>query len=437
MQDDKEDWAIQSQEMSRVFENALFVVAACSSPDTSTPFLGPHAPSDRLDSATFSLSSPSGDINHIRARDTTHIYFPELTGPLETRGWTWQERELSNRIINFLSLEVLWTCKETTYYEHGIVKDEDQSPWSTDITPTNAGDQDFSSDSWLRCIWDYSSRNLTYATDRLPAISGMAARFHAIRQCDYYAGFWYDNLPICLGWIVDSRTCAPNRIPLALENSVPSWSWASVSGTATWAHRFHAFPRGDFAEKYRVRVEPNIEVIEINCKPATQNKSGEVSAGGFLKLRGKAVDAYMECDGLGRGFVRRHGFAPQLVQPDCLLTSDSDEKIDGPIKGGLVALSTLRRARQAESKQDPSIRTKGSVVCVLLYSTFDDGNSEKHKRSAFVLVLGKAGRDSAMYERIAAGTGRHGPIYAGRQDWDEWKGWGGSRRVDLLGEMVF
>jgi hypothetical protein len=42
-----------------------------------------------------------------------------------------------------------------------------------------------------------------------------------------------------------------------------------------------------------------------------------------------------------------------------------------------------------------------------------------------VLVLCKASTDHAVYRRVAAGTGRFGPVYLGRQDWKQWEGWTG------------
>ena len=59
---------------------------------------------------------------------------------------------------------------------------------------------------------------------------------------------------------------------------------------------------------------------------------------------------------------------------------------------------------------------------MLLYSIFDD---EQDNSSAFVSVLCKPSTNHAGYQRVAAGTGRYGPMYAGRQDWKQWEGWTG------------
>lgn len=308
-----------------------------------------------------------------------------------------------------------------------MIRNVDQSPQSRRSSKpaawTATGD-DLSPMAWLEYMTDYSKRQLTYATDRLPAVSGMAARFHAMRQCSYYAGLWADDFPACLGWISRRFDYAHSFSPLsaleALGNGVPSWSWASVSGTISWPHLMAV---GFLSkESHLARVEANIELLEIDCKPATQNRFGEVCAGSFFKLRGMVVDASMECDGLGHGLVRIDGFEPQLVQPDCLLTVHSDEQVDESVESDSSALPALRRAIQTSSNHDPSFRVKGSVICMLLYSIFGD---KQDKTSAFVLVLGKTGTGNATYERVASATGRGGPVYASEQNWKQWEGWTG------------
>jgi hypothetical protein len=78
---------------------------------------------------------------------------------------------------------------------------------------------------WLRAVELYSSRKLTYETDKLPAISGLAAAVATIRARDVYlAGLWKDDLIRGLLW-----TAVPSG-PGAIHeriSSIPTWSWAS------------------------------------------------------------------------------------------------------------------------------------------------------------------------------------------------------------------
>jgi len=299
----------------------------------------------------------------------------------------------------------------------------DLSPWSVDAAVDRFSvDEDLPSDTWHYQMEDYSERNLTYATDRLPAVSGMAARFHASRRCNYYAGLWADDLPRSLGWYCtrwSDGTSADGMVWHApLNNGVPSWSWASISGKIAWPHLMLRMHTSHLIYPHRFAAES--QLLQVKCEPATQNKFGKVSAGSFVKLRGKIVEAVMECDGVRRGFVRRDGFAPQLVVPDCELALNSAELTGSAVKYGTAVLTSLRRADESDSDHVPTLKIQGNVACMLLYSVLDDGRSGT---DAFVLVLGKLGMDDTSYERIAAGTRFNGPCFPSRKDTKQLEGW--------------
>jgi hypothetical protein len=56
---------------------------------------------------------------------------------------------------------------------------------------------------WRDIVGVYTHRKLTLKADRLPALSGIAARFGAL-QDEYKAGFWESVLPFELLWKVDN-----------------------------------------------------------------------------------------------------------------------------------------------------------------------------------------------------------------------------------------
>lgn len=61
--------------------------------------------------------------------------------------------------------------------------------------------------AWDHVVEAYMSRSLTVASDKLPALSGVAMEFHdALRQCSRrdnrcIAGIWEGNLPFALAWL--------------------------------------------------------------------------------------------------------------------------------------------------------------------------------------------------------------------------------------------
>jgi hypothetical protein len=82
---------------------------------------------------------------------------------------------------------------------------------------------------WDAACRDYSRRKLTYQTDKLPALSGIARHFGSLcRKDTYVAGVWLSQLPRTLFWSVPTRERPEARTP-PTESGAPSWSWMSCA----------------------------------------------------------------------------------------------------------------------------------------------------------------------------------------------------------------
>lgn len=89
-------------------------------------------------------------------------------------------------------------------------------------------------ESWYSALEDYTSRALTYSSDRLIAVSGVARameifiKYHELlsprrgSRPKYLAGLWGMHFESQLGWSVR------DAVPEAQLSLAPSWSWASV-----------------------------------------------------------------------------------------------------------------------------------------------------------------------------------------------------------------
>lgn len=83
--------------------------------------------------------------------------------------------------------------------------------------------------AWDAACRDYSRRKLTYQTDKLPALSGLARHFGSrCREDAYLAGVWLSQLPRALFWNVPTRE-RPGVRPPPTDSGVPSWSWMSCA----------------------------------------------------------------------------------------------------------------------------------------------------------------------------------------------------------------
>jgi hypothetical protein len=86
---------------------------------------------------------------------------------------------------------------------------------------------------------NYSERHLSYASDRLPALSGIASEFEKVLEDDtYFHGLWFRDANHGLLWTqkrplpaIFTGTVAPNW-PQA-----PSWSWASLDAPVHWPNQ--------------------------------------------------------------------------------------------------------------------------------------------------------------------------------------------------------
>lgn len=204
-------------------------------------------------------------------------YFaPTLWGkPLDKRGWVFQERSVSPRIVRFTKDQVFWECWSLTASEvlpKGLPYEEDNSlsymsggfdfDKSIGIAQTGAGVQQIKL-RWDDLVERYSRTCLTFGEDRLLAISALAKRFCSamcMDQSEYLAGMWKDDLPLSLTWRqnpIHGRN-GPEDIGSNFEMGyAPSWSWASVMVPVTMFGL--------------VDLVPATEVVDIEVKRRSPN----------------------------------------------------------------------------------------------------------------------------------------------------------------------
>ena len=235
VQNDPQDWAEQAAEMCGIYSGAHLTISATNSNDVEKGFL-----SKRMQSQVVQLKGVTGtrDIAPVYALEKPkHRYLaeaiPSVETPLFYRAWTFQERFLSSRVLHFYPEELTWECDEERSCEcSGILDDfldssHEMSGGKWGLLSKPGVIRPFSYTSWnLEVIWEYTNLSLTYETDRLPALLGMANFFKLRGLRNYVAGIWLDDFPLCLAWT--ARKCSPN--PRAITKGIPSWSWASVPG---------------------------------------------------------------------------------------------------------------------------------------------------------------------------------------------------------------
>ncbi|OQV07875.1 hypothetical protein CLAIMM_12234 [Cladophialophora immunda] len=165
------------------------------------------------------------------------FYYEELVeAPLNQRGWVVQERYLARKQLSFTESGADWECHELVASERfptGIPSDlTDFSPYDRSRPPTGKPTLDLSRPSAVREAWavlveSYSACRLTFVSDKMVALAGLAEAVKEATGDLYLAGMWKNDLESQLCWRAECEGRQRLRIPTDLA---PTWSWVSVNG---------------------------------------------------------------------------------------------------------------------------------------------------------------------------------------------------------------
>jgi len=207
-QDDADDWVEAAATMGDIYEKSWITIAATGSSNSRKGIYS--AVSDR-----YKARALQDHDFHVR-EDLTSFGHGLESWPLLTRAWAYQERQLSPRMVHFGQEQIFWACN---------LNFKSQDGWYSSASFFNPHRKTSLSD-WYGMVAAYSGLQLTYESDRLPAIAAIVQRVMRIRPHDtYIAGMWKDTLIPDLLWYVMSLQARPRS-----TYCIPTWSWASASG---------------------------------------------------------------------------------------------------------------------------------------------------------------------------------------------------------------
>ena len=239
LQDDAVDQALEIAKMPNVYGHALLTIAASRARSANEGFLGTRS----VEAATLAFALPyrckDGNIGAVTLVQSE--IFPE---PIDFRGWTFQERLLSPRTIEYGTRQTRWLCQESEYkpgFTDGWRRNAESYSLREDtlILPslrdaTESGRSQFGerfTGDWHRVVKTFTRRQLTKSTDRALAISGIAERFaSSMDDGCYVAGLWKPYIHVGLLWHIERDGVVAR--PTAFQG--PSWSWTSVNGRVTY-----------------------------------------------------------------------------------------------------------------------------------------------------------------------------------------------------------
>lgn len=282
LQDSDPDWETEAAKMGHYYQYANLTIAASAAVSAS--------------GGLFNRRPKVSQPKQIQFRDFDGSLYPLVAqrrniqlwtntiddlGPLSQRGWTFQEHALSGRIIHFAEGEMIWECPTEMISEDGHpIKNNCHSM----IKEFRMERQKSPENYWRFLVRAYSDRRLSYSKDKLPAIAGMAERYHEMANQQYLAGLWRENLPVDLlwsSWGWEEADKPPKILP------GPSWSWASIDGGVT----FIAEPIG-----YDFPIEVHARVDNVHCSVPGNNPFGQVERGA-LDITGPVLQMNVQYDG--------------------------------------------------------------------------------------------------------------------------------------------
>lgn len=224
--------------MHKVYANALFTLCSCATTRATQKLLDRrYAWSEGTEPCCLGgqwLTTSDMSLNELR-----------LTSPLAYRAWTLQEERLSPRMLYVTSSRMYWSCAACDEMElkpiYGQKMKKLQRPVyaSSDRNLEMPMAQEFLMACragggnlhpfWADTVKSYASRDMTNLSDRLQALSGLAAKYlSADRTDEYLAGIWANNLAEGLLWKVTGAVYPKTEKEDIATAKWPSWSWATL-----------------------------------------------------------------------------------------------------------------------------------------------------------------------------------------------------------------
>jgi hypothetical protein len=270
--------------MAEIYQNSTITIAATASSNPSEGLFR------RADPAHVSRHMPSDNRVHIR---TPLEHDPSLL-PLFRRGWIFQERLLSPRVLHFTEHELIWECMQDYTCEcgqFGLRLSWPSSKIRWDPLSNQAQEKRGLPESlhmWHNTVSQYSKLQLSKPSDIFPSISGVAKVLRDVTGWEYVAGMWKEFLIHDMSW----RVLEPGRSRRCVDWRAPTFSWASVIAKGTNGLSGGLIKYSPFLDHFVPTIHPTI--IETNCTTTSHDTTGQLDSA-YLILSGTLIETSFYC----------------------------------------------------------------------------------------------------------------------------------------------
>lgn len=309
-QDDILDWQRESALIGKVYSNTYLTISNLSSESCTQGFL--ERPPAQIEIPFQSKVNPeirgSYDLRSLGSIETWSFRYDEMKediscSKLETRGWAFQERVMSGRILAFGRFRIHFICPSYYQTQGNEAVNTDSILFQTGhlehSVETNDKEMDYYKFWHKRVIPEYSRR---YKKDRFPAFSGIAQYFASLLSDEYVAGLWREKLHRGLFWVCEGeadKTWDALLGELGDESKAylaPSWSWASRGSYEGFRIRWYSM----YEETYH-KVRKEYKSIETNIETDGPDPFGQLKAAS-LKFTTRVIPLPGELHLIGDGW---------------------------------------------------------------------------------------------------------------------------------------
>jgi len=296
IQDSQTDIAYWINRMDSVYSDCTICIGAAVAKVVSEGFLRPPRQHPRAVKLPFDFNK--GGKGHVWATRDRSSVDPE---PLFQRAWAFQERYLSPRLLMYTQNGLMWECWEkcesvtndcsSYYYKTMLSRTRNSRPLNSKgqamlsrtrkSRPLNSKGQDalkVTLAEWHDAVTEYSGLLATFSSDKLPALAGIARKFHSMRTGTYLAGLWEENLWFQLSWY----RCCGDETFFPPDDGTPSWSWSSVNARTIFPDPEHLGDFLRFDPSSRVKVHMCDTILESYEAPFGKVKGGTLEVEAFL-----------------------------------------------------------------------------------------------------------------------------------------------------------
>lgn len=213
VQDDQDDWLAQARQMGSVYTNASITLALHQPRSSTEGFLWRMRVPEWLEISTRAARMKGLQPFWLRlpAIDEHFIEDAIRSGQITDRGWCLQELWLSTRILHVVEDKFIWRCPHSRDTDNITYIVRESIPFDNDIEASSA--------CWHRLVRRYSRCELTMATDKLPALSGIHSLWPKSHIQRSHCGHLGINVHTGLLWYRE-RGNSITRI----RGRAPSWS---------------------------------------------------------------------------------------------------------------------------------------------------------------------------------------------------------------------